>query len=142
MNYSKQVLSCAKDLVFHYAKHDGDIYHLDVEDISDFDLHEFTAVIMASDDAWASEATGADNPWYEKTMMPALLRYMKNSTDRDEEIEFNKAWIDGVTKYFARPMQDLFDDLCNDRLHEEMNDKGYYAHIDRNHGDLVWSKHL
>lgn len=141
MNYSKEVSNFAEHLAFHYAKHDGDVYTLFVSDIAEFDLHEFAAIIMASDDGYANEATGCDNPWYEKAMLPALLRYLKNSTDKDEQIEFNKAWREGVTKYFETTMQELIDDACNNRLHSEMNDAGYHGHIDRNHGDFVWSRY-
>lgn len=140
MNYTKEVLDFAEHLAFHYAKYDGDTYNLHICSLPDFEVHKFAATIMASDDAYANEATGCDNPWYEKTMLPALLTYLKNSTDRDEKIEFNKAWLEGVSKYFETSMQELINEACNERLHSEMNDAGFYGHYDRNHGDFVWSR--
>ena len=140
MNYSKQILEFADHLVFHYAKYnaaDGG-YSLDISKISDFDRHEFAAIIMASDDGYANEATGCDNPWYDKIMLPALLSYLKNSTDKDAQIEFNKAWLEGVSKYFEDTMQELIDEKCNERLHEEHNEHGYYGHISRQTGELEW----
>lgn len=141
MNYSEEVLKFAKHLVFHYAKYDSNTYILHISDISDFDLHKFAAIIMTSDDAYANEATSYDNPWYEKNMLPALLKYLRNSTDRDKEIEFNKAWREGITKFFEEKMQELIKNACNDRLHTERNDKGIYAHVCRQSGELEWGQY-
>lgn len=142
MIYSKQTTEFASNLVSHYATwHDtSDYYSLDISEISDFDLHEFARLLMLEDASWASEATGPDNPRYETRMLPALLRYLKNTTDRDEEIEFTKEWRDGITSYFHRAMQEIIDDLCNDKLHSTMNDAGFYPHRRPDNGELYWSR--
>lgn len=141
MNYSKQTLSFAKDLVSYYSKFDkySQAYTVSLDDIPDFDIHAFSTFIMLEDEMVGAEATGPDNPAYEKTMMPALLRYMKNTTDRDEEIEFTKAWRDGIASYFNKSMQELLDELCVDRTHDEFNDAGLYARHRPDNGELYWS---
>lgn len=78
-------------------------------DLPDFVQHEFAALIMSQDEGYASEANGPDNRHWDTKMLPALLSYLKNSTDRDEAIEFNSIWVDCVTDYVSKKMQDLLE---------------------------------
>lgn len=136
------IASFTKDLVFHYAKYSrlDASYTLSVSDLPDFEIHKFAAMLMADDESYASEATGADNDDYKKNLLPSLIRYMKDTTDRDEEIEFVKVWRDGVANYFSNKMQELIDAKCNDRLHDEYGDAGYYPQRHADNGEIYWSK--
>lgn len=115
--------SFVKDCVHHYAKFDSsdEFYSLDVQDLPDFVQNEFAAVIMSDDNAIAAEATGPDNKHWDSRMLPALTKYLRNSTDKDEEIEFRTVWRDCVTDYFTGHMQHLLDE-CVDNYN---NDEGY-----------------
>lgn len=106
----------ARDIVYHYAKFDRCIkqYTIHYDDLNDFDQHKLAALIIGTDDSYASEATGPDNPAYDNKMLPALIRFLKNSTDRDEEIEFVKEWQDGITAYTKNRACELLDDACLD----------------------------
>lgn len=143
MNYTKQVNSFADNLVFQYATYNdlSGCYELFIEDIADFDLHEFAEVIMSSDKMLAAEATSPDNISYEKLMLPALLAYLKDTTDRDNEIEFTKVWREGVTSYFSNIMQELINKHCNDRIHGEHNEEGFYSHKRPDNGENYWSRY-
>ncbi len=107
-----QLHNFAIECVSHYAKYDplDEFYSLDIHDLPDFVQHEFAAIIMTDDNAWACEATGPDNKHWESKMLPALTRYLKNSTDKDEAIEFNNVWRECVADYMSRRMQELIDD--------------------------------
>jgi hypothetical protein len=101
-----------RECVSHYAtcnEKDG-FYSLDIYDLPDFVQHEFAAIIMTDDNAWATEATGPDNKQWESKMLPALTRYLKDTTHKDEEIEFNHIWRECVTSYCHEKMQSLLDD--------------------------------
>lgn len=115
-----QLQEFARDCASHYAKYDryDECYSLDLNDLPDFVRHEFAAVIMCDDNAWASEATGPDNKHWETKMLPALTRYLKNSTDRDEAIEFNNVWRECVTDYMNNKMQELIDDSITDVFYD------------------------
>lgn len=104
--------SFAHECVSHYAKYDSidGFYSLDIHDLPEFVQHEFAAIIMSDDNAWATEASGPDNKHWETKMLPALTRYLKNSTDFDEAIEFNTIWRECVTDYLSNKMQELVDD--------------------------------
>lgn len=115
-----------KDISTHYAKFNSlnDQYEIDIEDVSDFDLHELAAQIMKEDCCLASEANGPDNPAFETKMLPALIKFMKDSTSKDESIEFIKEWKEGVTSYFMMIMRGLI----NDSLENINNDPEYVGH--------------
>ena len=113
---NNQLRSFATDCVSLYATYDDTdgFYSLDVQDLPDFVQNEFAAIMMCDDNAWASEATGPDNKHWESKMLPALTRYLKNSTDKDEAIEFNNVWRNCVTDYMCARMQELLDDCVSD----------------------------
>ena len=142
MRPTADVSKFVRDLVSHYASYDkmSGGYSVHINDIPEFDLQELAALLISKDDSCASEATSFDNPAYEKTMLPALMRYLKNSTDRDEEIEFNKAWRDGVTSYFYKTIQELLNEECNNKLHDEYSEVGLYPRTHRDNGEIYWSR--
>lgn len=113
-----QLRSFAKECVSHYAKFDkiDGFYSVDVDDLPKFVKHEFAAMLISEDEALASEATGADNHHWQTKMLPALTRYLKNSTSKDEAIEFNNTWRDCVADYVSNQMQDLLDGAINENI--------------------------
>jgi hypothetical protein len=116
-----QSQSFAQECVSHYAEYEhlDHFYSLDVHELPDFVQHEFAAVIMSDDNAYACEATGPDNKHWESKMLPALTRYLKNSTDKDEAIEFQNVWRDCVADHMNARMQELLNDALQDRNSEE-----------------------
>lgn len=127
MATDKELRNFAYSCVLNYAtfcKSDG-FHSLDVSDLPDFTRHEFAALIMANDDSYASEACGPDNKHWDDKMLPSLLKYLKNTTDKDEEIEFVNTWRDCVASYCESSMQGLIDDALTDydselgNLHDE-----------------------
>lgn len=113
---NKQIRSFANDLVSHYAIFDNcdGFYTLDVQDLPDFVQNEFAAMLMNEDNALAVEATGPDNKHWDSKMLPALTRYLQNSTDKDEGIEFNNVWRDCVTSYLESTIQKIIFEALND----------------------------
>lgn len=109
MTFSKPVTTLAYGLVSHYATFDSlsGMYDMSILDLNDFDLQTFAATIMRSNEAYAAEATGADNDAFEKTMLPALTCYLKNPCDKEIEAMFNETWLIGVTSYFKPAMRRL-----------------------------------
>lgn len=142
MKVAKDILRLVARLVSHHASYDkfSDTYNLSVNNLSDFEINELAALFMLDDDL-ASEANGPDNPAYQKTMLPSLLRYMSNSTSRDEEIEFNRSWRNGVASYFHNMIQELIDEQCSNYIYDIRHDAGLYAHKKSDNGETYWSRH-
>ena len=126
---SKTLRNFANECVDHYATYDkcDEFYCLDVEELPDFVQHEFAALIIGSDEAYACEASGPDNKHWDNKMLPALTRYLANSTDKDEAIEFNRIWRDCITDYLKSYMQELIMDSLSD-----FNSDNGYTH------DMSW----
>lgn len=129
---TKTLRNFALSCIRHYSKYDDDQYCLDVSDLPDFVQHEFAALIMSSDSACASEATGPDNKLWQSKMLPALITYLNNSTCQDEAIEFRDTWRDCVTHYMTNRMQEFINDELAQYNKEESFSKSYrgsmYAH--------------
>ena len=140
MNYSKQTHMFATQLVSHYAKWDklANCYTLNLSNIPNFDIYEFSTFLMNDDCTWAAEATGPDNPAYEDRMLPALIRYMRNTTNKDNEIEFNRIWRDGIASYFANAMQQLLDEKCEGYIHSEYVSSNLYNSKQTTQGVRRW----
>lgn len=129
---NKIIKKFAVECVEHYAEfNDVDVfYNLDATDLPDFVQHEFAALLITHEEAYASEATGADNPCWETKMRPALTRYLANSTAKDEAIEFNRVWREGVTSYLIPVMRELIDDALSDFN----SDHGYSTPANHHYG--------
>lgn len=130
----------ADNLVYCYAKFDrmDQCYRLDTKTIPDFDLHEFATLIIKEEPDLAKEATSSDNPYYEKVMLPALLKYMANSTDKELRQDFDEAWLEGITRYLEATMQYLIDDQCRERVSSEKYSGGYTPRMNKDNGETRW----
>lgn len=140
--YSEKTFLFARSLVDYYSKFNNysKYYTISLDDISDFDLHELAQHIMSDDESLALEATSQDNPAYETTMLPALLKFMSNTTDMVLEKEFTIAWRNGVSSYFHDQIKEILDELCADRTHLEFNNAGLYPVQIPENGEIYWSR--
>lgn len=125
---TKQLRSFAYNCVITHATFDGEQYTLSVNDLPDFIQTEFASLIMSSDDDRAHESISSDNELCNKKMLPALIQFLKNSTEQDEIIEFINTWKEGVTSYHKNYMQELIDDAL-----QNYNSDNDYIVKDWNH---------
>lgn len=128
MKYSKHIQTLAKDIASHYARFSkaDRLYDLQLESVADFDLHELAAALIDEDPMLASEATGPDNPNYKNTMLPALIKHMSNSTDKEYQVLFAKTWADGIRAYCI----DIITQLVDDALYQMNCDLVYHEDPD------------
>lgn len=116
MRHSKQLIDLIDGIIYREADYIPDEgYYLDYNDLSDNDIEEATAQLIADDEDIAHEATGADNPEFEKKMLPALIRHLRNPCDKDEQIEFMKEWRNGVAAYCRTFIESLIEDRLSER---------------------------
>lgn len=114
-NY-RTLYNFAKECVIFYSTYNNldNSYYITLKDIPDFVRHEFASLIIAYDEDFAREACSPDNELWETKMLPALLKYLKNTTDKDQEIEFTNIWRDCIASYCEFKMQELIDEaLCD-----------------------------
>lgn len=119
MKYSKTIINFADNLISYYSKYDilSDCYNISTSNIPDFDLHEFSSLLMLEDSDRASEATGPDNKYFETKMLPSLIKFMENTTDKDNQIEYIKSWRDGITNYFESTIESILSDRLENYNH-------------------------
>lgn len=128
-------------LVFHYSKYDSysGQYYLNIESVPEFDLNELASLIIKEDMELGREATSCDNPNYETTMLPALIKYLSNPTDLTARNDFDDAWLEGTTKYLHRTMQNLVDDQCRERAFRCKERSNYLLPThNRETGNIEW----
>jgi hypothetical protein len=115
MRHSKATLKLAYELVLKYVKFDqaDEIYTINIDDIAEFDIHAMCGIILSHNTDWANEATGCDNPSFEKSMLPSLIRVLSNSTS-DNEFEFVSEWKNGVFNYLRKEIIGLLDDALEE----------------------------
>lgn len=141
MTHQKRLNSFLSDLVSNYAKHDGDVYNLSLDDLPEDEQGNLASHYLETIDREVNECVYGNDFTINSDYTCALLKMLKDPTPENRD-DFARLVNKNVIVYFHESLQSLIDEACNDYLHEEMNDAGYYAHIDRNHGDLVWSKSL
>ena len=117
-------------LVHHYVRFsrlDG-CYVLNMDRIPCFDLDKLASMMIAEDIYDANECTGSDNPAFEKSMLPALISFLGNSSSKDEQIEFVDAWKKGVVSYLMPRIEDMLKEKVSEynveRDHIDRDDPG------------------
>jgi hypothetical protein len=115
MNYSKETLKFISSLVREYAKFEklDNAYDINLNSIPESELEEFSSLLMQHDNVLASEATGLDNPNYEKSMLPALTNFLKNP-NKDNEIEYMQTWREGIADYFKNTFYSLIENALRE----------------------------
>ncbi len=144
MIYSKETIRFAKSLVSTYIKFDSQFkdYILDINKLPEFELSEFATLLMSENKSLANEVTGSDNPAYEKTMLPAFIKSMKNTLDKDAQFEFIEEWNHGAVTYLMNIMEEIIRNLCEDKLHEERIYHGFYASKSRVDGETTLGRFI
>ena len=116
MKYSNKTKLFAQQLVENHARYDAlaECYDLCIDDLYDFDLQKLASLVYMDNPDFATESTGPDNDAYDRHMMPALLIHLKNPLDKDAAIQFNSAWLEGVTNYARNAIDSLLmEELTN-----------------------------
>lgn len=103
-NTYKELSKLIKEIVNLYAKFDNQSgqYTLSINKIPEVALDPVVAMLMSDEDI-AAEATGPDNPEWEKTIQPLMYRSFANGLiDNDIKTEIADAWTHGIRSYMTR----------------------------------------
>ncbi len=121
MKFSKNTKLYISTIVEYYAKFDSlsKSYILADDDLSDFVFSKIASLIYIDNPDFATESTGPDNDYYDRYMVPALLVYLKDITDKDAKIEFNNSWAKGTTQYAMNVIKKLLEEELEKYNHNE-----------------------
>lgn len=140
MSLQKQLQSLLHDLVGNYADFDGDTYSLHLDDLPDDEQGKLASAYLETINRDVNECVWGNDFTTDSTYVCAMLKMLKDPSDKNRD-DFARLVNKNILIYFHDNLQDFINDACNKYLNNEMNDHGYYSHINRNHGDIMWSKH-
>lgn len=126
---STQVKHMVNDLVDWYAEIKNGLLTLNVSSIPETDLNNLAGLILSQDDWASSEANGADNPEWEKSMLPALIKTMRTQKTGYSMEEFHDVWTSGVRSYVMPAIERMIEE----ELEYRNGDSGC-------HTRLVWDR--
>jgi len=105
-----QVNQMIAKIIDWYAVDINGIRTLDPHDIPENDINNLTALILSQDDWLSSEANGPDNPEWERSMLPALLKTMQTQKNGYSMEEFHDVWTSGVRAYVMKTIAEMIDE--------------------------------
>jgi hypothetical protein len=110
------VKNYARQVVDWYAKKDEDgIFFLGIKTMPELVRCEFAATLIKCERDFASEACGSDNGQIWKDLMvPALIKMLENSTNKDVKDDFAIIFQHGVTCYLQKVMQEIINDVLTE----------------------------
>jgi len=121
MKLSKHLRFIAYEIFSNYCRYDEDYqgWWLEIENVPETDLQRLASSIYLENPDYAFEATSVENDSFDNNMVPSLITYLMNSTNKDNEIEFKKEWLSGMTSYAMPIIKKLLNEARDDYNHEE-----------------------
>jgi hypothetical protein len=139
MIHKRDLSDFAQDLVGQYAKFDGNSYILNVSDLSETDQNELIRLYLEFSDRDLSECLYGDDFTINSNFTCALLSMLKDDSEKSKQ-HFADVTLTNLLIYFKDSLNEILGASCDNLLHVQMNDQGYYAQEDQEHGDIFWGK--
>ncbi len=139
VNHERNLSNYAEQLVAHYANYECEQYELILSDLPESEQNELARLYIESinrEIEWA--CYGADES-INSDYLCALLAMLKDDCEETRE-NFAEVTRKNIIIYYEKPLQEIIDDACHNYLYSMMNEQGYYAQRDMEHGDIHWSK--
>jgi hypothetical protein len=140
VNHQRNLYDCAQSLVSCFAKYQLDQYFLTLDMLPESELDELVRLYVEFTDRELTECVNGTDFSIENDYTCALLAMLK-----DNNAETRTIFADTVRRnmlaYYSDSLQKLLDEACDSYLRDELNEQGYFAQYDLDHGDVVWSKY-
>jgi hypothetical protein len=112
MRVSNDTRHHAKDIIHNYAEFDdiSECYDLRLRDVPEYEIEKLSCLIYLDSPELAAEACGPDNDEFEKSMLPALIRFLDDTSNKDKQEDYLNAWKAGLTAYTKKIALNLLSD--------------------------------
>ncbi len=110
---SQELRNYAYDLVIFYQKNKT----IDINEIHNDDLDKFCSLIINNDLTFGNEILGSDNDAFDSNILPALINYLKNSSDKCNETLFLDNVKGGIRSYLHHNMVILLNNALEDFIY-------------------------
>lgn len=109
--YSPTTVKLMDDIIAGHAYwcSEAEQYDLTFDDLDEINKEELAAQLMIDDTEFACEFTGADNDLFLSKMLPSLIKFLQNTTDKELLHDFAEAWKEGCSLYPRRSVEDLLE---------------------------------
>lgn len=128
-----------QELVYSYGKHIGDNYELDLDKLSSPYQLELARLYIESIDREIEWACYGEDQTLNSDFLCAMLSMLKDSNPKTRA-NFAQVTTRNILTYYKDTLQEILDTACNDYYCNEMNQAGYRAEQDMDHGDVVWRR--
>ena len=139
VNHQRNLSDYAQELVGNYAKYDCEQYDLVISDLPEDEKNELVRLYMEATDRETGECVHGNDFSIDNNYTCALLAMLKDDC-KDTREHFAEVTRQNIIIYYTDSLQEIIDTACSDYLNSSMNDQGYYADQDMEHGDFHWRK--
>lgn len=139
MSHERNLDDFIQELVGSYGVYKDDHYDLDLEKLSSPYQLELARLYIESIDREIEWACYGDDQSLNSEFLCALLAMLKDSTPKTRA-KFAQVTTRNILIYYKETLQNLLDIGCDVYFNNEMNEAGYRADYDPEHGDVVWGK--
>lgn len=141
MTHLQRLNSYIDDLILDKAKRKSDGYYLSIDDLDDDEQGEFAALLLECDDRDTTDCFHEDDKYaVDDNITCALFNLLKNDS-KDNREDLATLIRNNTIKIYAKRMESLLDEHCNDIFVSEMNDAGYSAYHHNDNDEIYWSRH-
>jgi hypothetical protein len=138
LNFEKNLSNYAEEIVAHYARYEREQYELSLSDLPEQEQNELARLYIESIDREIEWACYGSDESINSNYLCALLSMLKDDCQETRE-KFAEVTRKNIIIYYEKSLQKLLDEACLYYQHSKMNEQGYYAHRDMEHGDFLWS---
>lgn len=139
MNHERNLSNYAEELVSDYAKFKNDEYELFLSDLPESEQNELVRLYIEYTGRDLVECVNGNDFAIDNEYTCALLSMLKHDSQRNRE-KFAEVTRKNTILYFEKNLQEVLNDACHNYFNNRMNEEGYYANQDMQHGDIYWSK--
>ena len=139
MSNKRNLYNYAEDLVGRYAKYDGDSYDLSLSQLPDDEQNELARLYIESIDREIEWAHYGSDESINSSFICSMLSMLKDDSKEARE-NFAKTTRKNILIYYKASLEAVLGEACASFLNMQMNEQGYFAHQDMEHGDVVWGK--
>ena len=129
----------SQELVENFAKFFQYGYELNLTDLAEYEQNELARLYIEWNGREIGECLFGKDFSIDNPFNCALLAMLQNDSHETRE-QFAQITRKNVLKYYEEALQKILDESCNNYLHNVMNEQGYFARRDLEHGDIVWGK--
>lgn len=139
VSHEKRLQDYAQELVALRGKYECDQYYLDLTLLTDEEQNELARLYIEATDRETNECIYGDDFTINSEFNCALLALLQNDTSENRD-RFAEVTRNNVITYYRKSLDEVLDQACHDYLCAQMNEAGYYAHQDRESGEVIWGK--